>query len=577
MKMLWVLAILISLFFGLVHVFGFLGNKNYTPFAVTGISKGGGFDESYCYIPPINAAYWGKKLTDWQTWEYRDLPGIQPLLGPLIFGPVARAIGLENLYVIADFIFPPLVFLLFYFLTKAITKNNLVSVLAGLLLLAWEPLWSFGIKLAAYFIRYPGSDYFANYLNTLNRPLKFARFDNPQFSFIVLILTLLFFWQAIKTKKTVYYVLFGFFTGLQWYIYSYYAIFASFLLIFAFFLQIIPVLTLVVFALSSFLYWHTYWQFIKLPQAMDFLIRAGRENGRWFNSIFFPLFLAFILIILSKFKKNLKKEIIFLLTLLLAAIFCLNFQLFSGFSVQHFHWQTVIVDPVLILTISFLLSQVIIFLQKHKNWSLFLKFSLFLLIIFLLSSLFFRNFLIARNTYKAYEKNLKLEEAFNWINNNVPDNSVIMTPSPLTNYWLIMSTKAYLYTPHSLHSLAPTDELVERMAITFDIFNLDKKYAGKFLAYYQSLGITPYTLETINLSGYQYLFYLKYNYGNPPPGYLTFFQESNFSLSAAKNKYKLDYLFYGPFEKQMGGIDFKQNNNLTKVFDNAEVRIYQVN
>ena len=97
MRYKWLVALVISLSFGFNHIIGKLSNPNYTPFALTGVSRGGTFDEAYCYVPSINAVRFDKPLGDWQTWEYRDGPRVQPTLGPYLFGHLAKIIGLENL------------------------------------------------------------------------------------------------------------------------------------------------------------------------------------------------------------------------------------------------------------------------------------------------------------------------------------------------------------------------------------------------------------------------------------------------------------------------------------------------
>jgi len=584
-KWLILILILIAISFGLNHIFGLIKNKNYTPFALIDVAKGGTVDEAYCYVPSINAVRFDKPLGDWQAFEHRYDPQIQPTLGPLIFGKVAKLIGLENLYILVDFIFPPLVFLIFYYLAKLITQNELLSILASLMLTGKEPLQSFILKFGASIVKYKGLDYFFNYLNTLNRPFGFARFDTPQFSFLILVSGLVMFFKALKTKKLKYYLLTGILFGSLWYLYSYYAVFISLILFSSFIVLslskdwpriklLIP--TGFVALLVSFWYWFNYLRFAKLPQASDFLHRAGQVDGRWFDtkSLFIIFFIPVLLWLKPRFKK-IKAKFLFITILLLAAFFCLNLQLLTNFSVQHFHWQSVIVSPVLLLTGAFLLSLVL----KPKPQPV-----LVVLAIALITSIFFRNLLIAKNTSTAYSKNLKLEEAFIWINQNFKSDSVIMTPSIETNYWLIIKTKAYIFNPHALHSLASTSELIDRFAITFDLFNINDDYAKDFLSYHQTLGITPYTHESLDLSGYQYIFYIQHGLKGPQTleanqevkRALNIFRSTKTNLKNINNQYRLDYLFVGPSEKRLSNINFDNHPNLIKVFDNRQVQIYRL-
>lgn len=580
----WLIVLVLSLSFGLNHLFGKFTNPSYTPFALTGVSKGGSFDEAYCYVPSINAVSFNKPLGDWQAFEYRHGPKVQPILGPLIFGQVAKVTGLENLYIIVDFIFPPLVFLTFYYLAKLITKSELLSTLAALVLIGKEPLQSFLIKFGVSILKYRQLQYFFDYLNSLNRPLGFARFDSPQFSFVILILGLIVFFKAVKTQRVIFYLVAGLLFGLQWYMYSYYAVFLTLVLgsLFGIFLiqgdfkQLrVLIVAILVAITTSTLYWWNYFQFNQLPQALDFLYRAGRVDGRWFDGGSLLTILTLLGLLVIPVDRKAKPTFIFLTSLLLASFLCLNLQILSGFSVQHFHWQSVIVAPVLILTSVYLLS-----LLKTTV----LVRPIILLAILLTAGIFFRNLLIAKNTAVAYTKNNGLEQAFDWINRNLEQESVIMTPSIESNYWLIIKTKAYIFNPHGLHSLAPTAELVNRFALTFNLFNVDSSFADQFLDYRPAPGIQPHTHESLDLAGYDYIFDAKFGlYGpkslqaqNEIKQAIKIFQTTKLGLLQVKQLYKLDYLFVGPSEKRISHRDFTADQNLIKVFDNQAVQIFQI-
>lgn len=590
MRWLLILALIISLSFGLQHIIGLIKNPFYTPFALVGISRGGSFDEAYCYVPSINASRFDKSLADWQVFEYRNGPKVQPILGPLIFGRIAKIIGLKNLYIMVDFIFPPLIFLLFYYLVNLLVRNKLLAVFSSLLLLGQEPLTSFAQKFGISLLKYDGLNYFIDYLAHLNRPLTYARFDNPQFSFLLLLLGILLLWQSLKKGKLFLLVLTGFILGLQWYVYSYYAIFATLIL---FILPLVlffskyrtKIKSLFIaagtFLITSLYYWFNYWQFVQLPQAREFLLRAGREDGRWFdkNSLFIILLVLLIILVNKKLKKKIKNEQIFIISLLLAIFSCLNFQILSGFSMQHFHWQSVIVNPIIILAEVYLLSLII-----TDYYSKFFRKGILIIILMLVASIFFRNLFISLNTYKAYTQDYKIFEAFNWLNKNTGKDSVVMTPSLETNYLLIIYTHNYIFTPHALHSLAPTSELMERMAITFNIFGISSSYTKNFLTPQKSLGVTPYTHQTLDLAGYPYLFYLKHGLQGPKNEEaqkeilesLKIFRTVKLTLPEISKKYKVDYLFFGPSEKRISTANFDLNPKIKKVFDNEEIKIYQL-
>ncbi len=582
MKYKWLIVLMLSLSFGLNHLIGKFTNPDYTPFALTGVSKGGSLDEVYYYVPSINAVSFNKPLGDWQAFEYRFGPKVQPTIGPLIFGQVTKAVGLENLYIIVDFVFPPLVFLSFYYLAKLITKSELLSVLAPLVLIGKEPLESFLVKLGVSVLKYRQLDYFFDYLNNLNRPLGFARFDSPQFSFVILTLGLIMFFKAIRSKRVIFYLFAGFLFGMQWYIYSYYAIFLTLVLgsSFGVFLvqrdwEKLKFLTAAIFTavIISAVYWWNYFQFTKLSQVMDFFYRAGRVDGRWFdNKSLWPILFILVLSVVRPVHKKAKLTLIFLVCLLSAAFLSLNFQLLTGFSVQHFHWQSVIVNPVLILASVYLLS-----LFKTTV----LVRPVVLLVVLLTAGIFVRNWLIAENTAGAYVKNPDLEQAYDWINHNLQPEAVIMTPSLESNYWLIMKTRAYVFNPHGLHSLAPTTELIERLLLTFSLFGIDNDYLEQFLSFQSTPGTLPHTHESLDLSGYDYIFdslsglqssEAKTDIAKAKAT----FQAAKLTWEETKKKYRLDYIFFGPSERRISHQNFAADKNLVKVFDNQVVQIFRV-
>lgn len=575
MKLRYLIALFLSLSFGLNHLIGKISNPEYTPFALLGVAKGGTLDEAYCYVPQINAVRFNKSISDWQAYEYRLGPKIQPMLGPIIFGKAAKLFGLENLYIIVDFIFPPLVFLSFYYLTKLISKNELLSILASLLLIGKEPLQTFVFKFGVSILKYRELDYFINYLHNLNRPLAFARFDSPQFSFILLVVGLITFFRAIRSRKLTAYLLTGLLFGLQWYVYSYYAIFLTLVLGAAggLFLiekkiqrfKLVATATIVLLATSSF-YWLNYWQFVHLPQAMDFFPRVGRVDGRWFDTNSLWPLLFFIIIL------KLKPKFTFILSLLAACIVSLNLQLLTGFSVQHFHWQSVIVTPVIILTLIFLLS-------KLKNRFIF--FPGISLIIALTLGIFYRNWLVAVNTVSAYSKDNKFEEAYKWVNQNIEPGAVIMTPSIETNFWLIIKTKAYIFSPHGHHSLAPTRELIDRQLLALKLFGIEDDFINEFFSFRPSPGIQPHTHESLDLSGYDYIF--DSLSGRDIIKTEKVIAEARAELNSTqlswkkvKKKYRLDYIWVGPSEKRLTDRNFSVDSYLIKVFDNKTIQIFQV-
>ena len=52
---------------------------------------------------------------------------------------------------------------------------------------------------------------------------------------------------------------------------------------------------------------------------------------------------------------------------------------------------------------------------------------------------------------------------------------------------------------------------------------------------------------------------------------------SSHSCDNCLRKYKVDYIFYGPREKNISDINLDNNKLLLKVYDENEIEIYKVN
>src|SRR3990167_10419890 len=131
------LIILISLIYGFPHVLliSRLG-VNYTPLALTGESRIAR-DEAFAYAPEVNYILKGHFfLKDAYVAEYSNYP--TPFMGEsapsLVFALLAKLTGsVENAFIAADFIFPPIIFVLLYIITNIFIKNKLYSAAVAFL------------------------------------------------------------------------------------------------------------------------------------------------------------------------------------------------------------------------------------------------------------------------------------------------------------------------------------------------------------------------------------------------------------------------------------------------------------
>src|SRR3989344_2159974 len=91
-------------------------------------------DEALFTAPKAQAVFLGDWIVgDFNLYEYKDAPYyLLPFLSPLIMGMLGRITGsIENAFIAGDFIFPAIIFLIFYLLIFEFTRNKIISSLGA--------------------------------------------------------------------------------------------------------------------------------------------------------------------------------------------------------------------------------------------------------------------------------------------------------------------------------------------------------------------------------------------------------------------------------------------------------------
>ena len=132
---------LISLIFGGVHIVRkslLQTGQKYTPLVTVGTDIHT-VDEVF-YAQRIQKAASGVWLVgDRHFYEHRNDAFIYPTFTPFIFGLVTRVLGnIEYLFILADFVFPPLTFLLLYLLLFSVTRNRIISFTGAITSLMYD-------------------------------------------------------------------------------------------------------------------------------------------------------------------------------------------------------------------------------------------------------------------------------------------------------------------------------------------------------------------------------------------------------------------------------------------------------
>src|SRR5579872_3915353 len=210
------LIIIVSLIYGLPNLL--LYNRygsNFTPFTLNGspIAR----DETFAYAPEVNFILKNKSLLkEIYVEEYKNSP--TPFMGEsapaAVLAILAFVTGsLEKAFVISDFVFPPIIFTLFFIIAKKFIKNYYFSLSAAFVSTISRDFIAV-IPYPAEIIKYLTVQENQNYLLYLNRA------TNPQVSLLFFLAPLLAVFALVKNPNNLKNILaLGIFFGLIFYSY----------------------------------------------------------------------------------------------------------------------------------------------------------------------------------------------------------------------------------------------------------------------------------------------------------------------------------------------------------------------
>ena len=466
------LVILVSFFYGLPNII--MTNKlgpDYNPLVISQKSPIAR-DEAFAYAPFVNYILEGKLfLRDAYVVEYANYP--TPFLGEtvpsLIFAALAKLTGsVEKAFIAADFIFPPIIFLLFYILISFFIKHKLFAVSVAFLTVIARDFIAI--------IPYPHETFqYLTFAEGQNYLLYFSRAFHPQMTFIFFTIAVILLIKTLKvptSKPTV--LFFGLIFGLLFYSYVFYWTYILLAVSFAFLhslvrknFQIVRSLTvsgLIASLLGSF-YFYNPWQFSQLTIADDFIRKTSLHSLSLPPTLFRYLIVTFLFATIVKLRSHESRVLFFVL---LAGISISPLSRFIiGQDLETFHYLRRALMP--LATIALFVT--IYYLLRSRK-TLILLSSLFIFFIFLFLGL--RTQVIAtEKILSAHQRNRSQEAVFNWLVTNTPKGSTVGSLDTTFSSLLPVYTKNYVYFPPTDRTIMPTAEGVERYATLANLLGID--------------------------------------------------------------------------------------------------------
>lgn len=331
--------------------------------------------------------------------------------------------------------------------------------------------------------------------------------------------------------------------------------------------------------LVSGLFWLNQYELAQLPQYQEIIERGGLEVGRAFR---FSLWKTYALYggmagLALWFGRQLKSQpaSILVAALLAANIIVLNIQLIAGFNVQSDHWPT----RVFLLSVG--ISWVVIAYYVYQYFEPYLsRFRRILPVlgiiisIALVSNVVYRQFSVERTQAAKYTVDNSLLKAYSWMTGNLPAGSVVATPALATNIDLPVFTNHKLFMARSQTSIASEQEIIERLLLAYKLFGLDSGALVKVLTTPQGT-LYFFTARYENRALDRYLDPEKYQDFSVPGELLTSILSQYQELSMPdKLPYRLDYLFVGPAERELGVAEAAMSD-YKLVYNMEDIKIYK--
>lgn len=467
-----ILLLTISFVSGLPHIIGWIANgKDYRPLTMVNSSPTTK-EETYFYALRTKQILNGDIIPhDAHLFEHqKDLsPYVGETMPSYIMSVTSKIAGsLDNGFIIADFIFPVVIFLLAYFFILKVTKEKRIAILCGLATVFVRDL----------FIYFPYPRALINYLFGFHIKdldlLPITRSFHPEVSFLLFLIALYYIFSALQDGQFRQKLFAGILLGINFYNYIFYwsVLFLGLSILFVlYFKKIHTRSTIIKICAIGILIGLPYLilvaKFSLSPYAHDFAVRSASPDYN-LPSLTILKYLIFSLILLVLFRK--KTVHVFFNVFLISALTCpILAYIVLGRNLEGVHFLRRVFLPIANIYYFLLIYQLI----KEKVNEKLMNYIIYLLsIVFIfygfkiqfLGGLKFNRFQI----FKPEEK--QLFEALN----RVEKNSVIGTINQSNNLIFRLVTDNFIYVAWPTLTIAKTDELIERNIIINSLFKDQK-------------------------------------------------------------------------------------------------------
>jgi hypothetical protein len=545
-------------------------------------------DEGYFYLQNAREVYDGHfPPKDFFLDRKDQRPSILNPIPPAIFSAfifIAQG-NINDAYLIANFALPAALFLLFYALGyAAFNRNRLWAIFLAFVgvftaMALNTPRVFFGIdNFLNIFVKnfYPG-------VTTLLEKLFLSRIDYPLTTHLVYLPAIILFFVFWKKPRWWNAALAGAFSGLLFYTYfhiwAYWVIVIG--LLFAYTLirlrndtLLIKNFTLLIaiVVISAIPMITNQLQFRIADVTGEFALRMGHliEYGRsvrweaWPHYLFYVLLGGALYLLRNRFEK---KHLALFGAFIAAGAIAWQAHLLTGFVPVWRHWHRAISPPLFLIVFS-----VVYHLEQkaEMRWGGARK-AIGTLLIVSIALLGVKKVVNAlhfisppSDVIEQYTMPADIVASWRWIEENLPREPRIISPSFITSIHLSAQTSARPFLPWSVIP-------------TFTNFEIEERYLAANKALNVSAATLKKRLESDEDHQNLYNFYFKdQGLERIPDSKVKELIQRYQTMDLERDRIAADYIYYGPLERNLSDEDFSGKKDLEIVYQNQSVEIYKI-
>ncbi len=516
---------------------------------------------------------------DPQFFEHKQVtPSVFPYICVFLIATVSYITGsIVWGFLVSDFIFPVILFLLLYTFGILLTHNRLCALLASFstlflyhLLAKFPPISIEGIREFLKIVTW----------QQVSGPLPFYRTPNPQISFIFLALSLFILyglWLKPDWKITSVLIVAA---NLLYSVYFYhvtYFIFITLILLFTTLFkrdkkQFISLFTLLC---SLCITGIAYLQISKIYPYQTLQVTGGKFEMRYFDWIYSLRYGIFFIILLFLTNGINNSQRVFSGSLVLAGLGVMNFQVLTGWTIQPGHWPQTTVEPVITFLLCLYIGRLLI--TKISSFSM----CILILCICIYAVIWQIHF--SQRAVKDWSIPRDLNNVLIWLNTNSTTQTVVLALDIEVSAYVPVLTSANIFLPVEEYHYATVDEIWQRILLAYKIYKVPKYFFNPSV-----LPLVTYFELTYNLNQYKHEDFREYDqlirqrikncypslcaslYSLPMRIKDYWVEQFALKIDLEKNPFRLDYIIYSPNDKKKHAL-FPTG---TLVYRSGEYRVF---